>query len=329
MTALAPVLEAFFTEGLCQQRAASPNTIAAYRDTFRLVLRFAQQKLGKAPSDLLLTDLDADFVGAFLQHLERDRGNSARTRNARLAAIRSFFRFAAPREPAQAAVAQRVLAIPQKRTDHKVVSYLTREELGALLAAPDTTTWIGRRDHTLMLVAAQTGLRVSELVELRVDQIIRGPGAHVRCRGKGRKERATPLTRETLKALRQWLRERGGAPQDAVFPSLRGGPLSRDAVERRLAKYALIASKKCPALRDRRVTPHILRHTTAVHLLQAGVDCAMIALVLGHESIATTQIYLEADLATKEKALARAGPLPARPRRYRPADRLLAFLESL
>lgn len=329
MTALAPLLEAFFTEGLCQQRAASPNTIAAYRDTFRLLLRFAQQKLGKAPSDLLLTDLDADFVAAFLQHLERDRGNSARTRNARLAAIRSFFRFAAPREPAQSAVAQRVLAIPQKRTDRKVVSYLSREELAALLAAPDTTTWIGRRDHTLMLVAAQTGLRVSELVGLRVEQIVRDSETYIRCLGKGRKERCTPLTRETRKALRQWLRERRGAPEDAVFPSRRGGPLSRDAVERLLAKYAALASKKCPALRGRRVTPHVLRHTTAVHLLHAGVECAMIALILGHESIATTQIYLEADLTTKEKALARAGPLPARPGRFRPPDRLLAFLESL
>lgn len=329
MTMLAPLLEAFFVEHLCNQRRASPNTIAAYRDTFRLVLRFAERQLAERPSALLLRHIDADFVSRFLRHLEEERGNSVRTRNARLAAIRSFFHFVAPREPAHAALAQRVLALPQKRFDRKVVTHLDRDELKAFLDAPDRTTWIGRRDHVLLLVKAQTGMRVSEIVGLRIDQIRWGTGAHIRCEGKGRKERCTPLTRETARALRQWLRERRGSPSGPVFPSRRGGRLSRDAVEHLVTKYAAIAARRCASLREKKITPHVLRHTTAVHLLQAGVDCAVIALVLGHEGIETTQIYLEADLSTKDKALARAGPLPARPGRYRPGDRLLAFLEEL
>lgn len=329
MTTLAPLLEAFFTERLLRQRRASPHTIAAYRDTFRLLLTFAAKRIGKPPSALLLADLDASFVGAFLDHLETARRNCARTRNARLAALHSFFRFAAGREPAHAALIQRVLAIPQKRFDRKLVRFLTPAQIEALLAAPDTTTWLGRRDHALLVLAIQTGLRVSELTGLRCDDVAFGHGAHVRCHGKGRKERATPLARSTARLLQGWLRERRGAPSDPLFLSLRGAPLSRDAVERLVAKHAATAATCCPSLKGKRVSPHVLRHTTAVDLLQAGVDRSVIALWLGHQQMETTQIYLDADLSMKERALARTAPLPAHAARYRPPDHLLAFLQGL
>jgi len=329
VTSLAPPLEAFFTERLQRQRQASPHTIAAYRDTFRLLLGFAEKHLGKAPSDLLLADLDASFVGAFLDHLEKDRGNGARTRNARLAAIRSFFRFAASREPSHAALIQRVLAIPQKRFDRDLVTFLTRPEAEAVLDAPDRSTWIGRRDHALLLVAVRTGLRVSELTGLRVDDCVLGASRHLRCHGKGRKERCTPLDRETARVLRAWLRELGAQTSDHVFPSRRRTRLSTDAVERLLAKHVEIAGRVCPTLARKRVTPHVLRHTTAVHLLEAGVDRALIALWLGHEGVETTQIYLDADLAMKERALARSAPLHVGRQRFKPGDSLLAFLESV
>lgn len=329
MTALAPLLEAFFTEQLFRQRRASPHTVAAYRDTFRLLLSFAEKRLGKLPSDLLLADLDASFVAAFLDHLESARRNGCRTRNARLAALHSFFRFAATREPAHAALIQRVLAIPQKRFDRKLVRFLTRAEVEALLAAPDTTTWLGRRDHALLVLAVQTGLRVSELTALRCDDVVLAHGAHVRCHGKGRKERATPLTRSTVRVLRAWLRERQGASSEPLFPSLRHGSLSRDAVERLVAKHANAAQQRCATLKTKRVSPHVLRHTTAVDLLQAGVDRSVIALWLGHQQVETTQMYLDADLSTKERALARTAPLPAHAARFRPGDQLLAFLQGL
>jgi site-specific recombinase XerD len=329
MTALAPLLEAFFTERLLRQRRASPHTIAAYRDTFRLLLAFAEKRIGKPPSALLLADLDASFVSAFLDHLETERANSCRTRNARLAALHSFFRFAACREPAHAALIQRVLAIPQKRFDRKIVRFLTRPEVEALLAAPDTTTWLGRRDYALLVLTVQTGLRVSELTGLRCDDVVLGHGAHVRCHGKGRKERATPLTRSTARVLDGWLRERQGAPADPLFPSLRGDSPSRDAVERLVAKHATTAATRCPSLKGKRVSPHVLRHTTAVDLLQSGVDRSVIALWLGHQQIETTQMYLDADLSMKERALARTAALPAHATRYRPPDQLLAFLQQL
>jgi len=318
MTPLAPVLEAFFTERLQRQRQASAHTIAAYRDTFRLLLGFAEKHLAKAPSDLLLADLDASFVAAFLDHLEKDRGNGARTRNARLAAVRSFFRFAASREPAHAELIQRVLAIPQKRFDRDLVTFLKLPEVDALLAAPDRSTWLGRRDHVLLLVAELTGLRVEDCVL--------GTGAHVRCHGKGRKERCTPLGRDTVAVLRDWIKASGATTVDFVFPSRRGGRLSTDAVERLLAKHVATA---CATLGRKHVTPHVLRHTTAVHLLEAGVDRAVIALWLGHESVETTQIYLDADLAMKERALARTAPAHVGRQRFKPRDSLLAFLESL
>lgn len=330
MTTLAPLLEAFFTERLQRQRQASPHTIAAYRDTFRLLLTFAETRFGKAPSDLLLADIDASLVGAFLDHLEKERGNGARTRNARLAAIRSFFRFAAIREPAHAALIQRVLAIPQKRFDRHLITFLTHPEVDALLAAPDRKTWLGRRDHVLLLVAVRTGLRVSELTGLRVEDCVLDTGAHhVRCHGKGRKERYTPLDRVTTGILRSWIRDIGAAPCDVVFPSRRRGRLSSDTVEHLLAKHVATATRTCMTLGRKNVTPHVLRHTTAVHLLEAGVDRAVIALWLGHEGVETTQIYLDADLAIKERALARTAPPHVGRQRFRPKDSLLAFLESL
>lgn len=328
MTPLAPSLEAFFTERLQHQRRASPHTLASYRDTFRLLLRFAQQRLGRQPSDLLITDLDAAFIGSFLHHLEHDRGNTARSRNARLSAIRSFFRFLALREPAHSDLIRRVLAMPQQRFDRDLVSFLTRPEIEALLAAPDKATRLGRRDHAMLVLAVQTGLRVSEIASIRVDDLI-FVGAHVRCRGKGRKERCTPLTASTASVVRAWVAEMRAAPSDLLFPSPRGTPLSRDAIERLVAKHAAVAAQNCPSLARKHVTPHTLRHSTAVGLLQSGVDRAVIALWLGHESVETTQMYLDADLAMKERALARVAPLHLRPGRYRPADRLLAFLEAL
>lgn len=329
MTLVAPVLEAFFTQRLQQQRNVSPHTVAAYRDTFRLLLAFAQERLRTPPSDLSLAKLDAGLITAFLQHLEKARRNSTRTRNVRLAAIHSFFRFAALQEPAHGATCQRVLAIPTKKTEHKLVTSLVRDEQEALLAAPDCSTWLGRRDRALLVLLLQTGLRVSELRALRCDDIVLSTGAHVRCRGKGRKERCTPLTKETVSVMRAWLVERAGAPSDPAFPNRRGALLSRDAVERLVAKYATIASATCTSLCTKRVTPHVLRHTTAVSLLQAGNDRAVIALWLGHESVETTQIYLDADLAMKERALARTAPLCTGPGRYHPPDSLLAFLNAL
>lgn len=329
MTLVAGLLEAFFTQRLQHQRNASPNTIAAYRDTFRLLLAFAQQRLHKPPSALPLADLDATLIAAFLQHLEKQRRNSIRTRNARLAAIHSFFRYVALQEPAHSATCQRVLAIPTKRFERKLVTSLTRAEQDALLAAADRKTWLGRRDYAIIMLLLQTGLRVSEIRDLRCEDIVLTAGAHVRCRGKGRKERCTPLTRETVSVIKAWLAERAGLPTEPAFPSRRGTTLSRDAVERLVAKYAEIASAACNSLRTKRVTPHVLRHTTAVSLLQAGNDRAVIALWLGHESIETTQMYLDADLSMKERALARTAPLRAGPARYRPDDNLLAFLSGL
>lgn len=329
MTLVAGLLEAFFTERLQHQRNASANTIAAYRDTFRLLLAFAQERLKKPPSALPLADLDATFVSAFLQHLEKQRRNSVRTRNARLAAIHSFFRYVALQEPAHSATCQRVLAIPTKKFERKLVTSLTRAEQEALLAAPDRATWIGRRDHAIIMLLLQSGLRVSELRDLRCQDVVLTAGAHVRCRGKGRKERCTPLTRETVSAIKAWLAEREGLPAEPAFPSRRGTALSRDAVERLVSKYAEIATKTCSSLSSKRVSPHVLRHTTAVSLLRAGNDRSIIALWLGHESIETTQMYLDADLSMKERALARTAPLRAGPGRYRPDDSLLAFLNGL
>lgn len=324
------LLEAFFTDRLMRQRRASPHTIASYRDTFRLLLKFAQKQLNKAPSTIVLQDLNAPFLGQFLHHLEADRGNSVRSRNVRLAAIRSFFRYVAFQEPQQSGLIQRVLAIPAKRYERRPIDFLTRPETEALLGVPDLTTWAGRRDRALLMLAVQTGLRVSELIALRRQDIVVGSsGAHVRCRGKGRKERCTPLRKQLVKILRTWMREEEGKPSDPLFPNARGRSLSRDGVEYLLRRHVAAAREICPSLAGKRVSPHVLRHTTAMDLLQHGVEQCVIALWLGHESVETTQMYLHADLAMKEKALERTTPFDVQKGRYKPNDSLLAFLESL
>jgi site-specific recombinase XerD len=323
------LLQGFFTERLLRQRQASPHTIASYRDTFRLLLRFAADQLGKAPSRLNTEDFVPAFVGRFLEHLEQRRGNSSRTRNARLAAIHSFFRYVALAEPAHALLCQRVLAMPSKRHQRKPIAFLDRPEITAVLAAPDLSTWIGRRDRTLLAVAIQTGLRVSELIGLRRENVILGSGAHVRCEGKGRKQRCTPLGRDTAALLEGWLRRDLPARIDRVFPSIRGRPLSRDAVEELVARHVQRAQHACPSLKQKRVSPHVLRHSSAMMLRAHGVDQSVIALWLGHESVETTQMYLHADLRLKEQALSRVEPLGVKPSRYRPDDHLLSFLESL
>jgi site-specific recombinase XerD len=329
MSALAPTLQAFFTERLIGQRAASANTIAAYRDTFRLLLTFAQQQTGTPPSSLDITDLDAELIARFLDHLQLERGNSTSTRNARLAAVRSLFGFAALKHPDRADTIARVLAIPLKRAPKTTVTFLRDEEIDALLAAPDRAHWIGRRDHALLLTMIQTGLRVSELTALTNGDIALGIGRHVHCHGKGRKQRITPLTAQTAAVLGVWQRERAGNPDDPLFPTSRGRRLSRDAIAWLLTKHVATATPGCPSLKAKTITPHTLRHTAAMRLLHAGVDTTTIALWLGHESTQSTQPYLHADLAVKEKALARTAPTNTPPGRYRPPDQLLAFLEAL
>ena len=329
MTALAPLLEAFFLDRLLKQQQASPNTIASYRDTFRLLLTFAKKHLLKVPSALLLSDIDAPFVGSFLDHLEEKRKNSPRSRNNRLAAIHSFFRFVAFMEPAHSALIQRVLAIPLKRFDRNLVCFLTRTEADALIEAPDRNSWNGARDHALLLTMSQTGLRVSELINLKCEDISFESIAHLRCRGKGRKQRPVPLSSKTVAVLRNWLKQREESPAEPLFPSCRGGALSRDAVELLVKKHAATARKKCSTLINKNVSPHVLRHTAAVRLLEAGNDRSIIALWLGHESVDTTQIYLDADLAIKARALEKTAPPNTKPGRFQPPDKLLAFLERL
>jgi site-specific recombinase XerD len=329
MTALAPVLQAFFTDRLITQRNASPQTIAAYRDTFRLLLRFAHDQTGKQPFQLDIDDLDAPLIGGFLNHLEQARGNSPRTRNARLGAIHSFYRFAALEHPEHAQTIARVMAIPTKRHERNIVSYLDLDEIKALLAAANPSTWLGRRDHALLVLMIQTGVRVSELTGLRVSDVHLGTGAHIRVTGKGRKKRATTLTGETVNVVRAWLTERRGEPDEPLFPTRQGRPLSRYTVGVVVAKHAAAAAVDCSSLKTKRITPHTLRHTNAMLLRTKGVDIATIALWLGHESTQTTHIYEHADPALKEQAIARTAPLGAKPGRYRPPDTLLAFLEGL
>jgi integrase/recombinase XerD len=329
MSTLAPTLQGFFTDRLSRQRRDSAHTIAAYRDAIKLLLAFAWQQTGKAPAQLDVADLDTPLIGAFLDHLETGRGNSIRTRNARLAAIHALFSYAALRHPEDAAVIQRVLAIPPKRFSRTIITYLTEQEITTLLAAPDHATWTGRRDHAMLMLACQTGLRATELTQLAISDVHLGTGAHVSCMGKGRKQRITPLTATTAATLSGWLTERGGQPADPLFPARSGTPLSRDALERRVAKYAATAALSCPALHGKKISPHTLRHSAAMRLLNAGVDVTVIALWLGHENTSTTQVYIHADLALKERALARTAPQDATPGRYQPTDTILAFLEGL
>jgi integrase/recombinase XerD len=329
MSALAPTLEAFFTERLITQRRASPHTIAAYRDTVCLLLEFVQQQTGKGPATLQFEDLDAQMIGRFLDHLERKRANSVRTRNARLSAIRSFYRFAILRHPEHAELMGRILAIPPKRFERVIVTFLVEKEVEAILAAPERKTFLGRRDHALLLLAIQTGLRVSELTLLTCGDIALGTGAHVCCLGKGRKERAVPLTSTTGAVIGAWLKERTGVPTDPLFCTRQGTVLSRWAVSLLVSRHAGTAAQRCPSLATKKISPHVLRHTAAMRLLHAGVDTSVIALWLGHESVETTQMYVHADLTLKERALARTSPMGRLPGRYRPTDRLLAFLEAL
>jgi site-specific recombinase XerD len=329
MTALAPTLERFFTERLIGQRRASPNTITSYRDTFRLLLGFAHHHTGKTPSDIDLVDINATLIAAFLDHLEHVRHNSVRTRNNRLAAIHSLFGYAALRHPEHAASIQRVLAIPTKRFERNLVTYLDDAEVDALLAACDPTTWTGRRDHAMLVLAIQTGLRISELVALICADIALGTGAHVHAIGKGRKERRTPLVPLTVAVQRAWLAERAGGPDDPLFPTSTGRRLSRDAIEHRIRHYVTKASVASPSIRAKHVTAHTLRHTAAMRLLLSGVDVTVIALWLGHEQVSTTSIYLHADMSQKERAIARVTPPTTTPGRYQPTDPTLAFLDTL
>jgi site-specific recombinase XerD len=330
-TSLAPLLQRFFTQRLMQERRVSPHTISSYRDTFRLFLKFTEQRLHKPPSALVLEEIDAPLVVAFLGHLEKQRGLSARSRNLRLTAIHSFFRYIAFELPTHSAQIQRVLAIPNKRFTRKLVRSLTRAEVDALLAAPDRRTWFGRRDHAFILMAVQTGLRLSEITEATSDELVLGTGAHVRVVGKGRKERCTPLAKPTAAVLKAWLSEPPKGDGRLLFPNAKGERLTVHGVKYMLNKHAATAANLCSSLQNKRVTVHVLRHTMALEMLQAGVDRAVIALWLGHESVETTQIYLEATLAMKEQALAKTTPTYATrsPGRFRPGDRLLRFLSSL
>jgi len=329
MSALAPALQAYFTDRLISQRAASPNTIAAYKVTFRLLLGFASQRTGKAPSALDMADLDAPLIAAFLDHLEADRHNRPATRNNRLAAVHSLFAYLALNHPEDAATIQRVLAIPAKRTERNLLTYLTEAEVDALLEACDQSTWTGRRDHAMFALTIQTGLRISELTGLTCQDITLTAGANVHTLGKGRKERRTPLVPTTRAILKAWMTERAGAPSDPLFPTTTGTRPSRDAVERRLARTVALAGQRCPTIKTKRVSMHTLRHTAAMRLLLAGNDITVIALWLGHEQIATTNIYLHADMTHKQRAIDRTRPVGARQGRYRPPDALIAFLESL
>lgn len=325
----ATLLEKFFTQRLMQQRQASPHTIASYRDTFKLLLEFVQRRLRRAPSALSLEEVDAPLVAAFLDEQEQVRGVTARTRNLRLTAIHSFFRYAVFEMPSHAQQIQRVLAIPAKRFTRALVSFLSRQEVDAVLAAPDQRIWSGRRDHALILLAVQTGLRLSELTGLRRDDLYIGSGAHVRVVGKGRKERCTPLSKSTRKVLAAWLSEPTRADNQPLFPNARGGRLSAHGVHYLLNKHVMAAARTCSSLKNKRVTPHVLRHTTAMDLLQEGIDCSVIALWLGHESVETTQIYLDANLALKQEVLDKTTPPDGKPGRFRPDDKLLAYLKSL
>lgn len=323
------LLQTFFTDRLMAQRNVSPHTIAAYRDTFRLLFAYAQEHLDKPPSVLTLEDMDCSFIGSFLDHLEHARHNGARSRNARLAAIRSFFRYAAYQLPEHSSLVQRVLTMPSKKYQRTLIEYLTEEEINAILDAPDRHTWSGRRDYALFLVAIQTGLRVSELSGLCGRDVTLGTGAHLRCLGKGRKMRCTPLTRSVAAVLKAWLKEQGNPSSDPLFPNHTGDQISADGVQFILAKHTAVARLQCPSLKTKKVSPHVLRHTAAMNLLHAGADPATIALWLGHENLETVHIYVEADLAMKQKILAKTAASKGSVQRFRPDDALLTFLKGL
>jgi site-specific recombinase XerD len=326
---IAPHLQAFFADYLSQQKRLSPQTIISCRDTFRLLLTFLRDQTGLEPSALRIADVDAPAVLSFLEYLEQQRGNSVRSRNIRLSAIRSFFRLVALRDPDSIGIATRVLAIPVKRGDKKIVGYLTRPEIQALIAAPDRSRWTGRRDHTFLLTLYNSGARVSEIITLKRDQVGFGVTTFLQLTGKGRKERVIPLWSETAQVLKTWFRELGESVDRTAFPNARGKPMSRHGMDYLLQQAVQRATDSCPSLATKTISPHVVRHTTAMHLLQAGVDIATIALWLGHESIDTTHMYLEADLAMKERALEKLEPIESEWRRFRADDPLLEFLSSL
>lgn len=328
-TGFPALLQQFFLRRLRTERAVSAHTIASYRDTFELLLGYTAQRLGRTPSALTLDDLDAPLILDFLNHLETARGNSARTRNLRLTAIRSFMRYASLREPTCLPIAQRVLAISTKRFDRPALDFLTRSEIDALLDAPDTTTWSGHRDAVLFAVLYNTGARVSEATRLTNADVLADRASAVQLHGKGRKQRVVPLWTNTAAKLRAWQTRIDVADDAAVFPNRFGDPLSRSGVNHRLQTALSTAARRCPSLTKRPISPHTLRHTTAMHLLQSGVDITVIALWLGHEDSATTHLYIEADLTMKQAALARIDEPGGKPTRFKPPDHLLAFLEGL
>ena len=326
---LSCLVQYFFTQHLCEHRRSSPRTVVAYRDTFRLLLSFLQTRTGRPPTALTLADLDASAILAFLDHLEAQRQNQIRSRNARLGAIRSFFRIVAVRDPVNLDLVNRVLAIPTKRTDHRLVTYLTRMEMDAVLAAPDPATWLGRRDHALLLTMYNSGARASEIIHLRCAQVTSGSNAYVQLHGKGRKERTVPLWPQTIRVLQRWFHELEARDDSLAFPTIRRTALSADGLNYLLQRAVQRASTDCPSLLTKRVTPHVVRHATAMHLLQSGVDIATIALWLGHESIETTHEYVEADLASKQKALEKLAPAQGQLERFQPERELLRFLAGL
>jgi site-specific recombinase XerD len=323
------LLQEYFVQRLIAQRDASPATVASYRDTFRLFLRYTQERARKQPTDLALADIDGPLVLGFLHYLEQNRGNGPRTRNVRLAAIRSFLQFAATKSPTSLPSIQRVLAIPMKRFNRKLVGFLTREEMSTIINAPDRSTWSGRRDHAMLATFYNTGARVSEIANARVADAVTNRSRCLRVHGKGRKERVVPLWPSTCRTLSSWIRERNSTPEAPLFPSRGGGRLSRSGIEDRLARAVGAAANVCPSLRGRHVSPHTLRHTTAMHLLQSGVDITVIALWLGHESPETTHMYIEADIAMKKRALDKLADPRSRAKKLAVSDALLAFLDGL
>ena len=329
MSSLAPLLQGFFSDRLITQRRASAHTIASYRDTIRLLLTYLSTTTGTSPAQLDFAHLDAPAITAFLSYLETERGNSDSTRNTRLAAIHALFRYAYVRSPEHADLITRVLAITPRRRQRPLVNYLTADEITALVAAPDQRTWHGRRDHTILQVACQTGLRAAELLNLNCDDVHLGRSAFVRCEGKGRKQRHTPLTRQSATTLHAWLDERGRATNQPLLPTITGARLSHDALARLVRKHATTAANTCATLTTKNVTPHTMRHAAAMALLHAGVDTSVIALWLGHASPESTQAYLHADMSIKERALARITPTTTTTSRYTPDDTLLAYLDTL
>jgi integrase/recombinase XerD len=326
---IAPLVQAFFADYLVRQRRVSPQTVSSYRDTFRLLLQCLSRTTGKKPSDLSLDDMQAKAILQFLDSIERDRGNSIQTRNTRLAAIRSFFRLVALRDPARMDLAAQILSIPVKRADRRLVGYLTRLEIEAILTTPNTRTWGGQRDHALLLTLYNTGARISETLALRQDHVSFGTGWLVHFKGKGRKERSVPLWPKTARTLRNWIEKRGENAERIFFPNAAGGFLSTDGANYILQKAVQRAIPSCPSLKAKRVSPHVIRHSTAMHLLQSGVDITVIALWLGHESLETTHGYIQADLQMKEQALGKLAPVGGSLSRFKPDDALLAFLSAL